>query len=319
MHGLPPDKYHLYADSAEDGAFGESDDFTLKKGEQHTVDVDIKFSSSIAGTVVDSDGKPVAGVMVNYDAPEIQDSGQDVTAPDGSFRAAFMHGSATYTPAVQLGMRNFTKLKIASGGDPVEVKDGNSHIEGVRIVVQRDHLTIAGTTVDGDGNPLGDVHINAYRSDSENSGVFNQWMDHPSATSSGDGRFAIDDLDSGSFVLQARAGDGAESIVRGIQSGNKASLKLARPGGIDGTLVGFGTPPSVRAQRQLPGSFQPRSTPRSRAPPSTSAGSTRAPTKSWPTAPTPTRRWSTSPRDKSRRRRSRAAATRACTATSSSG
>ena len=256
VRGLPPDKYHVFADSPEEGAFGESDDFTLKKGEQHNVDIEIKYSSSIAGTVVDSDGKPVAGVMVNYDAPKIQDSGHD--APDGSFRAAFMKGSATYTPVVFAGPRNFSKLRVASGGDPVDVKDGNTHVEGVRIVVQRDHLTIAGTTVDGDGNPLGDVHINAYLSDTDNSGVFNQWMDHPSATSSGDGRFAIDNLDAGSFVLHARAGDGAESIVRGVQAGNKnVLLKLARPGGIDGTLVGFNTPPSVRAQRQLPGSFQP--------------------------------------------------------------
>ena len=241
--------------------------------------------------------------MVNYDAPKIQDSGQDVTAPDGSFRAAFMHGSATYTPAVQLGMRNFTKLKIASGGDPVEVKDGNSHIEGVRIVVQRDHLTIAGTTVDGDGNPLGDVHINAYRSDSENSGVFNQWMDHPSATSSGDGRFAIDDLDSGSFVLQARAGDGAESIVRGIQSRQQERPfeAGARPAASTARSSASARRRACARSGSSPARSSRRSTPPSRAPPSTSAGSTRAPTKSWPTAPTPTRRWSRSPPDRSRR------------------
>jgi hypothetical protein len=259
VRGLTADKYQVFADSPEQGAFGETKDVTLKKGEQKTgVDVEIKYSASISGTVVDSDGKPVGNVMVNYDAPKIQDSGQDVTAPDGSFRAAFMRGGATYTPTVHVGMRNFSKLRVVDGDGPVDVKDGSTAVTGVRIVVQRDHLSIAGSTVDGEGQPLGDVHISAFRSDGDNSAVFNLWVDHPSTTSSGDGRFAIDDLDAGSFVLQARAGDGSEAIVRGVSAGQKnVIIKLAHAGGIDGTLVGFTSAPSVRAQRQLPGSFQP--------------------------------------------------------------
>ena len=259
VRGLTADKYHLFADSPEQGAFGESADFTLKKGEQKSgVDVEIKYSASISGSVVDTDGKPVGNVMVNYDAPKIQDSGQDVTAPDGSFRAAFMKGGAEYTPTVHVGMRNFTKLRVVEGDGPVDVKDGSTAVTGVRIVVKRDHLSIAGVTVDGDGQPLADVHVSAFRADGDNSAVFNLWVDHPSATSGGDGRFSIDDLDAGSFVLQARAGDGSEAIVRGIAAGQKSVvIKLAHPGGIDGTLVGFSSPPAVRAQRQLPGSFQP--------------------------------------------------------------
>ena len=259
VRGLTADKYKVFADSPEQGAFGESQDVTLKKGEQKSgVDVEIKYSASISGTVVDSDGKPVGNVMVNFDAPKIQDSGQDVTAPDGTFRAAFMKGGAEYKPTVHVGMRNFSTLRVVDGDGPVDVKDGSTAITGVRIVVQRDHLSIAGVTVDGDDQPLGDVHINAYRSDGDNSAVFNLWVDHPSTTSSGDGHFSIDDLDAGSFVLQARAGDGSEAIVRGVTAGQKTVvIKLARPGGIDGTLVGFSSQPSVRAQRQLPGAFMP--------------------------------------------------------------
>jgi hypothetical protein len=259
VHGLGPDKYHVFADSPEQGAFGEAADFSLGKGEHKSgVDIEIKYAAAISGTVVDSDGKPVGGVMVNFDAPKIQDSGQDVTAPDGSFRANTMKGGAEYTPMVHAGMRNFSKLRIVDGGGPVDVKDGTTEVKGVRIVVQRDHLTIAGVTVDGDAQPLGDVHINAFRSDGDNSAVFNLWVDHPSATSGSDGRFAFDDLDAGAFVLQARAGDGSEAIVRGVTAGQKnVVIKLASAGGIDGTLVGFSSPPTVRAQRQLPGAWMP--------------------------------------------------------------
>ncbi|MGZ4417637.1 MAG: PDZ domain-containing protein [Gaiellaceae bacterium] len=46
--------------------------------------------------------------------------------------------------------------------------------------------------------------------------------------------------------------------MRGASAGQRnVVVKLAHAGGIDGTLVGFSSPPSVRAQRQLPGAFMP--------------------------------------------------------------
>jgi len=59
-------------------------------------------------------------------------------------------------------------------------------------------------------------------------------------------------------VLQAHAGDGSEEILRGIAAGQKnVTIKVHRAGGIEGTLVGFASAPSVQAIRQLPGVFQP--------------------------------------------------------------
>lgn len=258
VRGLPPDTYHVAADD-QIGAFGEGGDITLKKGEQPTgVDVEIKYAGAISGVVVESDGKPVANVDVLFDAPKIQDSGDDVTAPDGTFRVRLLKGGADYTPSVRAGQRNIARLRLVEGAAAVTLKDGATEVKGVRLVVQRDHLDIAGVTVDGDGQPLGDVRVDAYRSDGDEAAVFNHWVDHPSATSTADGRFAISDLDGGSYVLQARAGDGSEAIARNIAAGNKSVvIKLQRAGGIDGTLAGFSTPPSVQATRQLPGSFQP--------------------------------------------------------------
>jgi hypothetical protein len=83
-------------------------------------------------------------------------------------------------------------------------------------------------------------------------------MDYPSAISAADGSFSIADLDAGTFVLRAHGGDGSEAIVRGVSAGQKdVVVKLQRPGGIDGTLVGFTSQPAVQATRQLPGALPP--------------------------------------------------------------
>ncbi|HEY2749408.1 MAG TPA: carboxypeptidase regulatory-like domain-containing protein [Polyangia bacterium] len=259
VRGLPPDKYPCYADSQALGAFGDAAAVTLGRGEHRTgVDIDVKYAAAISGVVVESGGKPVGGVNVVFDAPKLQDSGDDVSAPDGSFRVRLLKGGGDYHPSVRTNARNFEKVRITDGEVDVNVKDGATEVTGVRIVVQRDHLAITGSTVDGGGLPVSDVHVDAFRSDGDDPNVFNGWVDHPSATSAANGSFAIDDLDAGSFVLQARGGDGSEAIVRGIAAGQKGVvITLQRAGGIDGTLVGFSSPPAVQASRQLPGSFQP--------------------------------------------------------------
>lgn len=259
VRGLTPDKYRVGADEMEMGAWGETADIIVAKGEHKTgIDIDLKHAASISGTVVEAGGKPLGSVIVAYECPRMQDYAEDTSAPDGTFRVRPLKGGCDdYKPSVRT--RNQVRLRIADGGgELVAVKAGSGEVSGIRIVVQRDHLSIAGTTVDDDGQPMSDVHVDAYRSDHDDSSVFNQWVDHPSATSSGDGHFSIDDLDGGSYVVQARAGDGSEEIVRGVSAGQKnLTIKVHRAGAIDGTLVGFSNPPSVQAIRQLPGAFPP--------------------------------------------------------------
>jgi len=82
--------------------------------------------------------------------------------------------------------------------------------------------------------------------------MLDDWFTHASAISGGDGNFAVGDLDAATYVLRARAGDGSEGILRGVQAGQKnVVISMQRAGAIDGTLVGFSSPPAVRAIRQL--------------------------------------------------------------------
>src|SRR5438128_647828 len=66
------------------------------------------------------------------------------------------------------------------------------------------------------------------------------------APSRADGGFTISDLAPGTYVVRARAPDGAEAQVEGVSTGRTdVVLRLAAAGGIDGELVGFRFPPDV--------------------------------------------------------------------------
>lgn len=234
------------------GAFGAPPDFTLAAGEQRAgVDIELQWAGSIEGTVVEASGAPAAGVYVRFEAQHLADGGDDVSAPDGSFRVATLIGGDDYRPYVRPAQRSNQKLPAGDGGFPtVHVSDGGSHVSGVRLVVKRAHLSIAGSVVAGDGDPLPDVHVAATRSDGDEPALANLWDDAPSAISAADGSFRIADLETGLYRLDARSGDGGEATLQGVAAGTGGVvIKLQAAAGIDGTLVGFATRPTVRAWR----------------------------------------------------------------------
>lgn len=253
LRGLPAGKYHLTASSQVAGAFGKPPAIALGSGEQRDgVDIEMQWAGSISGTIVESNGAPAAGVYVRFEAQHLSDGGDDTTAPDGSFRVATLMGGDDYRPFVRPSQRSNQKFAAADGDFPaVHVADGASSVTDVHLVIKRAHLAIAGAVVDGDGQPVPDVHVAATRSDGEEPGVANPWGDTPAAISAADGSFRIDDLDTGTYLLDAHGNDGSEATAQNIAAGaTGVVIKLQAAGGIDGVLVGFATRPSVRAWRQ---------------------------------------------------------------------
>jgi hypothetical protein len=149
------------------------------------------------------------------------------------------------------------QLKLAPDSpSSVRVPDGAAVVEGVRLVVVRDHLAISGTTLDADKQPMPDVRVVAFRADDPTGAMLDDGFTHASAISSGNGAWSIGDLDTATYILRARGGDGSEGIVPGITAGQKnVVITMQRAGAIDGTLVGFSSQPAVRAVRQVGMSF----------------------------------------------------------------
>ncbi|HEY1588003.1 MAG TPA: sigma-70 family RNA polymerase sigma factor, partial [Polyangia bacterium] len=254
VHGLPAGRYHMQATDPSTFAYGDGPDLVLTKGEKRTgVDIDVNRTAKISGIVVEPDGTPVSGVSVSFEMLQFADWGQDITSPDGTFCARYLRGGGDYRASVLAAAQTTVHLKLAGDSAPiVNVKDGTAEVTGVRLVVQRDHLSISGRTVDGDGQPFSDVRVVAFRADDMTGSMLDDHFAHPSAISAADSSWSIADLDSATYTLRARAGDGSEGILRGVAAGqNNVVITLQAAGAINGTLVGFSSPPAVRAVRQV--------------------------------------------------------------------
>jgi RNA polymerase sigma-70 factor (ECF subfamily) len=259
VHGLPPGQYKPSGEDPYTHEWGLGTELTLARNEHRTgADFELTWNGTVCGTVVEPDGKPVSGVTVVFESLHVEDMGRDVTSPDGSYCARNMLGGGDYRVSV-LGAatRTSVQLKLAAGTPTtVHVADGTSVVEGFRVVVERDHLAISGTTVDESKQPVADVRVVAFRADDWSGAMLDDWFTHASTLSDGDGTWSVGDLDSASYVLRARGGDGSEGIVRGVTAGQKnVVITMQRAGAIEGTLVGFSSQPAVRAVRQVGMSF----------------------------------------------------------------
>ena len=254
VRGLRPGKYIVNAEQHAAGIGGLSPPITLAAGEQRTgVDIELSYAGAISGTVVEEDGTPASGVWVNFTALHKPDQGEALTGADGTFRLGTLGGNDDYRGDVRSAADERHHFTPADGAYPtVFVPSNESEVTGVRIVIKRAHLTITGATVDGDGHPLSDVHVVAYRAANGGEKFSTSVTERPETMSATDGSFTISDVDTGAFVLRARAGDGSEGSVDAHAGDKNVTVRLSPSGGIDGTLVGFATPPQVYAKIDNP-------------------------------------------------------------------
>ena len=257
LHGLRAGKYVVDAQDRAHGFGALSPDIVLGPGEQRTgVDLECSYAGAISGIVVEDNGRPAAGVSVNFAAVHKVDVGDAITGTDGSFRDGTLGGGDDYRVEVRAGDDAHHLFAPAEASfATIYVPNGESEVSGVRLVIHRTHQSITGITVGADGQPLSDVQVVAFRAGAgpDQRLDLDEWLSHPNAISGSDGRFAIADVDSGTFVLRARAGDGAEGHVDGIVAGQQGvTVTMQASGGIDGQLVGFATPPDVTARLNQP-------------------------------------------------------------------
>jgi protocatechuate 3,4-dioxygenase beta subunit len=256
IRGLPPGTYHIFATSARHEAFGEAhpDHFPVAAREHlDGKDIELNFAGSIAGVVVDQKGAPVPGVWVSFDLIGGSDGGGSGTGLDGSFTATQMTGGGDYRPSVMPTDASPVRYPPASGEKlfpPVALADGATHIEGVRLQIRYDRMSISGRVTDAAGKPQPDVRVLAAAQEGNQLALFFLWQDLPAATTAVDGSFTLTELQQANYSLQARAADGNTAIVRDVPAGKSGvSIILTGTGGIDGEVVGFRGSPDITAFR----------------------------------------------------------------------
>jgi RNA polymerase sigma-70 factor (ECF subfamily) len=229
-----------------DGRAGTIDKpLTIAAGEDKTFDIELDCSGEVKGIVVDESDKPVAGVYVLMDNGE-GDRGESMTDKTGAFDCTSMTGGK-YIVAVYPSPMAGRAFRPATGDqlDPIDVPR-DAAVTGIKLAIKYEQLAIRGKVSDDTGAQVPDVHVEAI-------GRGRGGIDLPSVMSDATGHFEIKNLASGTYSLHAHAADGSETEVLNIAAGaNDVSIKLARPGAIDGKLVGFSSPPVVEANTLTP-------------------------------------------------------------------
>jgi hypothetical protein len=252
LRDVPPGAHRIYAESKRLGVFTPGPTITVAAGEQRTdVAVEMDLAGSIAGVVVDQDGQPVSGAVVTFSLVHGKDHGTATTAEDGTFVATGLSGGGEYVYDVVArdAIFSFRHYTPADGKRfaPVAVRDGQTHVTGLRARVHRDRGTLAGHVTTTAGAPIADAVV---RVRAKTPGVsLSPVTIVPPVSTDAAGAFAFHDLPAGPFVVTATTPRGnvlAENVAVGTAN---LVLQIAAPGTIDGTLVGFRGLPDVVARR----------------------------------------------------------------------
>jgi hypothetical protein len=249
MLGLSAGTYPVSATSTELGAAKLPTKVVLADGEDKTVDLELDLAGTITGVVVDQEGAPVKGVVVRWSHEKTGDLGLSTTDDRGRYRCGEMTGGGRYRAAVfaTVAMQNAFPTADGAPYPTLDLEDGNTVVEGPKLVIRYHRKTISGRVVDTAGAPVVDAQVKALATTGGGTPAFNTWLKLPTAITGSDGAFELGELAEGSYALQARSPDGGEGIVTAAAGATGVSIALERPGTIDGTLVGFPQPPVVYA------------------------------------------------------------------------
>ena len=248
--GVAAGMYELQAGTSD--AFVNPVKVTLAGNEERTVDLELSLAATITGTIVDQDGKPVKDVYVRWLHDQTRDLSRCDTSADGRYRCGAMTGGGHYTASVFPTAAMQKPFPTADGGPypKVELKDGTSVVENVRIAIAYQQLTISGHVVDNAGVPVTDARVSALPAQDGRPAVFLPWLPLPVTFTDEDGAFVLRGLVTGNYALQARAVEGGEGIAPSIAAGStSATITVMRPAVIEGTLAGFSAQPSIYAHR----------------------------------------------------------------------
>lgn len=246
LSGLRPGAYRIEVSSQR--APAPPDGFSVEIADAAVVERDLVLDDggTIAGTVVDTEGKPVGGMYI--------------TVPTLTARRSFLEGGcrsddrgAFHCAGIPPGEHRvvaqasqFAELRRPgdAAGQPVTVQA--NQVATVKLVVEARSGAIRGTVVDGDGKPVGDAFVSAAREGEGPSGRAMaetrwSWGVRPNLTAT-DGSFTVPGLAAGAYTLRAYRMGGGEAIAEHAATGSTVKLQITAPGSIEGTARHAGAP-----------------------------------------------------------------------------
>ena len=225
---------------------------TIKEGAPTELEIVLEAGGSIAGSVVDGDGQPVAGVDVRV-ANDGWNNDSARSGDDGTFLLEKVRPGERRVVASR-GWWSALKRPGSSDddvqGEKVMVAAGKTAT--VRLVVESRAGVIHGKVSDSAGQPVVDAWVIATR-ESERAGAAageaareSRWSwgrdDRPVITGT-DGAFTVRDLSPGTYTVRAYRRGGGEAVAEHVALGTTASLVIRDTASISGTVATAGGAP----------------------------------------------------------------------------
>jgi hypothetical protein len=214
---IAPGPATLVAQSEVLGGFSAPKTIEVTDHSVDGVELDIAFSASVSGIVVDQAGAPIARAAIKLDNNDMNDEGTATTHDDGTFRVAMLSGGrGSYAVTVTVDGHALPPIGPAV---TIAVPDATSAITGMRVAVTLVHAKLAGHVVDDRGAAIPDASI-------ESRGI--------AARSDADGAFSIDVAAARSYKLRVAGPPGMTATVD-VAPDTDARIVLHDPGSVNVT------------------------------------------------------------------------------------
>lgn len=210
----------------------------LADGEQKTMTLKLNPSSSIEGTVRFDDGTPAANVTVAaYNTDRGFSMGPNpsaTTGRDGSYALKTMDPGNYEVRAV----RSAGARGNADKYDPQRIALAVGETKrGVDLKLKKGGKIIAGLVVAA-GKPLPNAMVYLERDTEGRVRAFRWRGEQPPALTDAEGKFTIEDIEEGTYVVSAEHATFAEAEVAGVAAGSTGvKLELPQAASIAGVLV----------------------------------------------------------------------------------
>jgi RNA polymerase sigma-70 factor (ECF subfamily) len=213
----------------------------IVNGAPAQLDIAIAFNGVICGHTVDEQGAPVAGLVIEVNEITTGDYGKDSSATDGSFCARMLTGGA-YNVTVRTAVGGVIVPLVSVS--PVTL--GPTETAHITISVPAPRLAISGTVRDPDGAPVVDAIVRTAPASLVGTPAFGELTGGRLWVTDEDGRFTLSGLAAGEYLISVTGRDGSAVRRAGVVAGTSdLVVTLAAAGAIDGTLVGFTSPPRI--------------------------------------------------------------------------
>ena len=250
LKNVPSGSFTIEA-AAKDGRAGSAP-VLVAAVDQNGLVVKLEPRASVSGRVVDTSGKPAAGIKVDSDRLDDDDRmkfsfggrrDNTTTAPDGSFKLVGLDAGKYRIKAIADRDDYFSVKKDKKSPAAIELDLAATTTKtGVTLTIEARDGVIRGVVIGPDRKPAGDAWVTAHRardtSDMPARFSSRRWGGSTPVLTNADGQFTVTKLERGTYDLVVEGPRGASHAEKpGVKTGDSATIQLLSLGTLTGKVT----------------------------------------------------------------------------------